>query len=52
MKVKLSRNFFVILAMDIFLLFCSIWIAHLIRFELAEGIAIMASSAPVDSAIL
>jgi len=32
-KVKLNRNLFVILGLDIVLVFCSIYIAHLIRFD-------------------
>jgi len=33
MRVKLNSNFFIVVAMDILLLFCSLWLAHLIRFD-------------------
>ncbi len=35
MKFRISRNLFVILAIDVTLLFCSIYIAYLIRFDFA-----------------
>ncbi len=33
MKIKITRNLFIILTLDIILLFCSIYFSHLIRFD-------------------
>ncbi|MBU1389514.1 MAG: polysaccharide biosynthesis protein [Proteobacteria bacterium] len=33
MKIIVNRNFFVVLLLDLILLFCSIYLAHLIRFD-------------------